>query len=251
MNVAPSIIACCRVSRQEEDIFRFWLEHYQPHVDIIAVVIIAEKRDEILDIKERCEKARVRYSICEMERFHTWHSMEALQNLVGQINAAWVLHADSDEFLREIREIRGITGEMIAENADHAFAWMRDRLAVEGHLRSIKDLNTVPELCAAFPVEAAVTSRLAKACAFKVCLSKWPETGLIHSKGRRLTRQIPRMLTLDHFKWRAGLIERLQKRVEDHSAGGLPWGDESRRILKELTDHGRIRSHLWQTDKPG
>jgi hypothetical protein len=248
LQVANQIIACCRVSKREEDIFPLWLEHYRPHVDGIAVVIVAENGEGTLGLQAICEQANVRHTLCQTERFHTWHSMAALQELVRQIDAAWVLHADSDEFLREIAEVRSFVEQMAAENADHAFAWMKDRLAEGGHLRSVEHLRSVWELENTFPIEAAVTSRLARACPFKVCLSRWPETGYIHRKGDGQVRQMSRMLTLDHFKWRAGLAGRLQKRIEDHAASGLPWGDESQRILDELRDYGRLRSERWQGD---
>jgi hypothetical protein len=246
MHDANRIVACCRVSRREEDIFPLWLEHYQPHVDVVAVVILAEKGEETLWLQERCKQAHARHTICQIERFHIWHSMAALQELIKQIDAAWVLHTDSDEFLQEIDEVRNFVEQMTADNADHAFAWMKDRLAEGGYLKGVEHLRSVAELKDTFPIEAAVTSRLAKACPFKVCLSRWPETGQIHIKGDSLVRQASRMLTLDHFKWRSGLAGRLQKRIEDHSASGMPWGEESVRILDELRDHGRIRSERWQ-----
>jgi hypothetical protein len=248
LQVANQIVACCRVSRREEDIFPLWLEHYRPHVDGVAVVILAEKGEATLTLQKMCDQAHVRHALCQTERFHTWRSMAALQELVQQVDAAWVLHADSDEFLREIEEGRCFVEQMAAENADHAFAWMKDRLAEGGYLRGVDHLRSVAELKDTFPIEAAVTSGLAKACSFKVCLSRWPETGQIHIKGDSLVRQASRMLTLDHFKWRSGLAGRLEKRIQDHSASGLPWGDESQRILDELRDYGRIRAEWWQGD---
>lgn len=245
MNQEPRILACCRASVREADIFRLWIQHYAPHVDRLAAVIVAEGDDLTEELESLCGKSEVRYEVWQAPRFHPGSSMLALGRVAKQIEADWIVHADSDEFLYEIADIRRIVARMAEEQADHAVAWMADRLAFGGRLRTVDGLKSVADLEAAFPVRAAVTERLARGCAYKVCVCRWPFLGAIHRADDNLHRKARRRLTLEHFKWRTGLEQRLTKRIRDHAASKLPWGKESLRILDELRVHGRIRAERW------
>jgi hypothetical protein len=160
--------------------------------------------------------------------------------------ADWILHADSDEFLREARSLQEIVSEIERENAGYAEAAMIDRFAVGGFLSAIHGLSTVEELDAAFPIRAAVTQHLAQACARKACLNRWPFLGVGHAPDKEISgRRATKRMRLDHFKWRAGLEQRLRKRIGDHARTGVPCGVESERILAELAEFGRIRVEKW------
>ena len=245
MSQRPRILACCRVSVREADIFRLWIRHYSPHADKLAAVIVAESDDQTGVLEKLCEKSSVHYEVWKAERFHPGTTMLALRQIVKRIESDWIIHTDSDEFLYEIEDIRPVIARMKEEGADHAVAWMADRLAFGGRLGSVGGLDNVPDLEAAFPVRAAVTEGLARACAYKVCVSRWPFLGAIHHAGDDLHKNAKQRLTLEHFKWRTGLEERLRKRMMDHGASKLPWGSESQRILDELKVHGRIRAERW------
>jgi len=242
---AVRIAACCRVSVREADIFRLWLQHYAPYVDKIAVVLVVEAGDDAKELEELCQSNRVIFECWNAKRFHPGSSMCALERVVRTFQADWMVHADSDEFLKEIANIRAIVDAADAERADYGVAWMADRLAFGGRTRSMKGIGNVEDLEAAFPVRAAVTERLAKGCSYKVCLTRWPSLGAIHSPGPALRKKMRKRLTLEHFKWRDGLEERLRKRIRDHAASKLPWGGESRRILSELGQHRRIRAERY------
>jgi hypothetical protein len=100
----------------------------------------------------------------------------------------------------------------------------------------------VQELEAAFPVRSAITSGLARGNSHKVCLSRWPGMGRIHAPEEGGHRRARRRLTLEHFKWRDDIENRLAKRIRDHTASKLSYANESRRILAELREFGRIRA---------
>jgi hypothetical protein len=239
------ILACCRVSIHESDIFRFWIEHYRPHVDKIAAVIVAEPEDDTNALEALCRKADASYRVWKTEHFNPDNSMIALEEFIHDIPADWIIHTDTDEFLYEVKDIRSVISEIERIGADHAIARMIDRLAFGGRLRDMSDLENLSDLEAAFPVRAAITEGLAKACAHKVCVSRWPSPGKMHHPGNNLQREATTHLTLEHFKWRSGLEQRLRKRIKNHAASGLPWGVESERILKELATHGRVRAECW------
>jgi len=239
-----SIIACCRVSVREADIFRLWIQHYRPHVDHLAALILAEGGDKPAGLEKVCRQENVLFDVWRSERFDAVQSMNALQALIRQRRADWVVHADSDEFLREIAHIREIVAELEKQGATMASAWMADRFAFGGRLAPVSGISTVAELEAAFPVRTAVTEKLAKANPNKACIWRWPGVERIHvPKKTHSMGNAP--LTLEHFKWRTGLEDRLRKRIGDYAASGLPWGAESQRILDELQRFGRIRVERW------
>lgn len=244
-------MACCRVGVSEQDILRFWLMHYRPHVDVMAVLIVREQGEDITGLTGLCTQAGAVWDCTGPMRYNGIQTMPPLRRLVQQHEADWVVHADSDELLWEIESIRDIAMALVEEEADHAGAWMADRLAPGGKLGSLEGLITVADLDAAFPVRAAVTHRIAKGCTYKVCFCRWPATGATHTPGPSLSKRSKRRLTLEHFKWRTGLEERLQKRIEDCKAAGFAWWQESRRLLDELQAHGRIRAETCLASRAG
>lgn len=239
------ILACCRASLREADILRFWLEYYRPHVDALLVTALLEPGDDAAELERLCRAAGALLVMDGREQFHCPQSMVALQKAVMLSPADWVLHADSDELLHELPVLRRILAQMEQEGADHAVAWMADRLAPGGKLAGLAGLHKVADLEAAFPVRAALTEKLARGCSYKVCVSRWPFTGSIHTPQRGQNKKGSRRLTLEHFKWRTGLEDRLRKRVRDHHAASLHWGNESERLLAELKTYGRFRAERW------
>ncbi len=206
---------------------------------------MAEPDDNPDELKRLCEINGADFQVLHCNRFDQQISLSGLRELIKLKTADWVIHTDSDEFLGQLSEIRNILNDMQAKKADYACAWMADRLTPDGHLRSIDDLKDYAELERAFPIRATVTKRLAKGCIFKNPLSRWPYIGNIHTPGKDLRHKAKRMLTLEHYKWRTGLEERLRKWIAHYKEVGLPYAPECYRLLDELRKHGRIRSEYW------
>jgi hypothetical protein len=238
-------VACCRVSVHELDVFKLWSIFYGAHVDQIVVVIVLEAGEDPSELEKFCNQKGIRYKIFKVGGFHPGESMRELEKLTSQVRADWIIHADSDEFMYEINDLPRILETMNENGDDYAIAWMADRLAFGGYLKPLNEVSSTDDLEKAFPVRAAVTEKLAKGCPYKVCISRWPHHGAIHHPQPPLQRKYPQRLTLEHFKWRDGLVERLKKRIRDHQKSGLPWGIESKRILHELNSHGRIRAERY------
>lgn len=106
MNETTRILACCRVSVREADIFRLWIQHYAPYVDALAAVIVAESDDGLHELEDLCQTSQVHYEVWKAERFHPSASIEALEKVAKEIEADWIIHTDSDEFLYQIKDIR-------------------------------------------------------------------------------------------------------------------------------------------------
>ncbi|MDB6024286.1 MAG: hypothetical protein JWM68_509 [Verrucomicrobiales bacterium] len=242
-----NVIACCRVSVRETDIFRLWLRYYRPHVKMIAVVIVLENNDSAEELETLCNEHGATYRIEPTNWYKPGESLAQLTELVLDLdgNFSWILHADSDEFLGEIGNLSLIIEALESEGADYAMAWMADRLGFGGRLADLSEVGSFEELDATFPVRTAITERLALGCATKVCLSRWPYMGDSHHPKPPLHVKSKQRLTFEHFKWRTGLHERLAKRIRDHKASMLPWGCESQRLLEELDTYGRFRAERF------
>lgn len=242
-SVSPNILACCRVSVREADIFRFWLIHYARISDILTTLILVEEGDNCGELEKLCRQYEVKFRLLSAERFSNGQSMVNLKALVRDTKADWVIHTDSDEFL--VENPYHIVDQLKREAADYAEGLMIDRLAADGRLSGLDGVTTINELENTYPLRSTVTQSLTLGCSRKVCLSRWPYTGNIHEPEPGLKQTLSKKLTLEHFKWRKGLEDRLLKRITDHTANGKPWALECKRALAELEAHGRIRAELW------
>ena len=124
------ILACCRASLREVDILRFWLEYYRPHVDTLLVTALLEPGDDAAELERLCRGAGALMVPDERGQFHCPQSMVALQKAVRLFPADWVVHADSDELLYELPNLRSIL-----ENMEHEGAGYADALQVPEEIR--------------------------------------------------------------------------------------------------------------------
>ncbi len=239
------VVACCCVSVHEKDIFGLWLLHYAKHVDAIAV----EKDEDCSELENLCRRPGVQYTIDRQEHFSPEHATTVLRDLVSTIESSWVLHVDSDEFLHEISELREVVALMEAEGVDFAFGSVVDRLAFGGRLGTTEDITSYDLLEARFPVRASVTESLAKGLSDKPCMIQRSDWDLIGGTLRPHSQRAAKSLTLERFRWRAGLEERVKSRRRAHPTSDIPWVSEGERILAELNEFGRVRAEQWLVPK--
>jgi hypothetical protein len=243
----PRLHAVTRVGVREADIFRLWLQYYRPHVDAFTILLVQEKGDDVSSLIELCKDHDAAWTIFACDHFESWPALAALKSACMAAPADWLLHTDTDEMLTQIDALPGILAEMEAEGADYFSAQMIDRLAPEGKLRGLDGIHTPADLAAAFPVQALITKLLARGGYQKLCISRWPHP-CIHLPEGPLTKRAKRKGTLDHYKWRDDLRDRLVKRFIDYTLAGISWVGESERLLDELQSHGRIRVELWPAE---
>lgn len=150
----------------------------------------------------------------------------------------WLSVVDLDEFYELPAPLPQFLAERDALGEDHVVGRFVDRLAPNGALPPLGD---EPSLSLQFPLARRITRMLAGGNDAKVVLQKGRHTIV---RGHHVieggVRQSAIELPLNHYKWKAGVIERLRERLKVHEARGLPWADESRRLLAHYEAHGRI-----------
>jgi hypothetical protein len=157
----------------------------------------------------------------------------------------WVLHADLDEFHIYPDTLRAFLDS--CTDAGHTFAqgkWV-DRVAEN---RRLNPVERSPSLWAQFPLTADI-SALGGGWTTKVCAAKGfhrsgdggthsIDFGFTPNKNYEMSAahptRFPHRLAIDHFKWDATVVSRLENRLDLYRAQGLSVYEESARILGHL-----------------
>lgn len=163
---------------------------------------------------------------------------EDLRRLVARPED-WVIPADLDEFVQFPLPLPELIDTLKTNGAQFVMGRFSDRLAPGGILAPTKPDTDV---WTQYPLEANVTSRLTKGCCTKVilCRGDCQLAGghhSVHGPSRELRDYSG---IVHHFKWRAGLKEAMERRIEIYHREKVPWVDESERVLAHLVEHGRI-----------
>ncbi len=156
---------------------------------------------------------------------------------------AYVMHLDLDEFQEYPAPLRAVVAEMNRHEDWAIRGWIVDRLAPGGELSPVRSSPTIFEQ---FPVEAHVSANLLGAWTQKIMLCRKRvrlKGGCRHDTENAYYDRVPigdggqyRVL---HFKWLAGLAERLERRLNEPGTGG-PYQRECRAFLDHYRRHGRI-----------
>ena len=163
---------------------------------------------------------------------------EELRQRVAQPDD-WIIPADLDEFIQFSVPLPNLLEQMCGRNAQYVMGRFSDRLAPGGELTATLPF---PNLWLQYPLEADVSVRLARCLCTKVVLSRGDcPLGCGHHFVCGPARELRSAHGIvHHFKWRAGLVEALTRRVEIYRHQKVPWVGESERVLAYLTKHGRI-----------
>jgi hypothetical protein len=149
----------------------------------------------------------------------------------------FVLAADSDEFISRPRAAAEL---LVASSYDFVPGMLVDRFALAGQVAPI---DGVPDLPSAFPLCTHFTWGALGGLVSKVPVSRPGlrfRTGLHGVEGQEQLRAPPWWIPVDHFKWHAGVIERIRARLA-RGWGGEPYLRECRAFLDRFVlDDGRI-----------
>jgi hypothetical protein len=153
----------------------------------------------------------------------------------------WVVYADLDEFV--VTPDGGFTELVRAARAD-GWLWapgeLVDRVAADGSLAEL--LPDVP-LEEQYPVRAHVTRDVCRANCGKVPLAhrRLEIRSGHHGVFDDAQPQAPVTLEVAHYKWRAGVVEAIERRVALYEQRGLlARAADSVRFLEHYREHGRI-----------
>ncbi|WP_411574890.1 glycosyltransferase family 2 protein [Streptomyces fradiae] len=156
----------------------------------------------------------------------------------------WHLIADADEFQTYPAPLAAVIGQAEDTGRKVVGGLMLDRVAADG---SFASWRPGPGLERAFPLGGHLTHRLLQGDPRKIVLAHSSVT--VASGNHRASGHKPDPHTLacvHHFKWRAGVLDDLRRRVERFSSGA--WAEhtpavrsEASRLLEHVDRHsGRI-----------
>lgn len=154
---------------------------------------------------------------------------------VGLKMADWYVPADLDEFIDFKRPILEVADEMTSGGYGYATGTFSDRVSEDGSL-SIYDPSK--SLWDQYPRRAPVTKDLMQSKDMKVVLARGH---LAVCSGHHFIvdesyKKYPTDFTIDHFAWRAGRREAMQRRLENYTKLGIKC-EPLNRILDHLTEN--------------
>lgn len=172
-------------------------------------------------LRRRC-KARLHVEEAFAGSYHCFADTAIINGLKARYVAdgEWSAAADLDEFYEYPEPLEVIAGA--AGNANCMVGRTIDRRAKDGVLRAVRDGESVFEQ---FPMEDELTKNVAKASTRKIMLMRGPYW---YSPGHHAL-QCPREQSeiaharegrVHHFKWHAGLVEYLEKRLSTEDLAG-------------------------------
>lgn len=221
-----------------------FLRHYEPHADLVFVAVNELVPGVRRDVEERARPWGSWVRIIEAsDRWRRTgiegNNKEESRRLIGLTASDWMVPADLDEFHRFPARAADMADEASREGWEWAAGWFVDRVAASGLLEPMTDGIPLSEQ---YPLELRVTRDVVLGAAEKVVLVRGdvPVTSGHHTP-RRFTRpRRPEKIPIDHYKWRAGLLEALERRVRIYESHNSPWSGESKRFLEHYARHGRI-----------
>ncbi|KUJ54559.1 hypothetical protein ACZ90_66280 [Streptomyces albus subsp. albus] len=169
-----------------------------------------------------------------------WHehtNTELRDALREQAGPGWHLLADSDEFHTYPAPLAEATAAAERVGRQVVGGLMLDRVAADGRLAGWR-----PEtgLDRAFPLGGHLTHRLLRGDPRKIVLAR---SGVPVASGNHRApghKPDPDILAcVHHFKWRMGVLDDLQRRVERFTAGD--WAEDTPAVREEA---GRLLDHI-------
>jgi hypothetical protein len=152
----------------------------------------------------------------------------------------WIIPADLDEFIQFPAPIERLISEMQKNDCTFIKGEFCDRISINGDLS--KTLRT-PSIWQQYPLVCDISRQLIRCWCHKVTLCRGD---CILSSGHHnvITPDRPfitRRSVIHHFKWRAGLLEALQRRVAVYKRERWNNHRESERALRYFEKHGCVK----------
>jgi Glycosyl transferase family 2 len=173
-----------------------------------------------------------------------WHERtngELRDQLRARAGSGWHLLADADEFQQHPAGL--VASLSVAESAGQGVlgGLLLDRIAADGGFPA---WTPAVGLDHAYPLGGLLTHELLRGDPRKIVLARADiavASGNHHAPGHRPT--VEAVVPVHHFKWRAGIVAELRRRVEKFGTG--QWSEtspavrhEAERLLRHLGDHG-------------
>ena len=165
----------------------------------------------------------------------------------------WIVWADSDEFQKYPAPISEIVRINERKNVNYLRGILIDRVGPDGSLPKFDPSSSIWEQ---YPVCCAVTHSIAKGYNIKVALAQgWMQVTYGHHMPAAIEparaapmriavadhpelRTTPGVVQVHHFKWEAGVIDRLRERVTPEMQSTHAHWVESQRLLDYFESNG-------------
>jgi len=162
----------------------------------------------------------------------------------------WIVWTDIDEFHEYPEPLRKILKWCDANGVSVVFGKFIDRVARGGRLEPFDPRRPIWEQ---YPLGAEITGKILGGETIKVAASRAHltiETGH-HRVVEAQEHYYPYAIRIHHFKWDAGVIERLKLRVSEEFKKACHWWIESQRFLDHVAQYGKIDLTGIAYEEPG
>jgi hypothetical protein len=248
---APALVAV--IGPVEPALLAAWISHYRGlGVERFVVAfhfpehVPDARRHELLDVAYDLGTAPAWVSTGPWHEHTNTELRDGLRDLAGP---GWHLLADSDELQQYPAPLSEVIAAAETDGRVVMGGLMLDRVSGDGHLRRWRPDEAGPDvgLDRAFPLGGHLTHRVLHGDPRKIVLAR---ADVVVASGNHRApghKPDPALLAcVHHFKWRAGVLDDLRRRVHRFSTG--TWAehtsavrDEATRLLDHVAHHdGRI-----------
>ncbi|MFG2113572.1 hypothetical protein ACGFRB_13205 [Streptomyces sp. NPDC048718] len=246
MFVPPALIAV--IGPVEPALLAAWTAHYR-RLGIERFHLAFHFPDHVPDawrhqLTAACRDLGITPAQISTGPWHEHTNTQLRDSLRGQAGTGWHLLADSDEFQTYPAPLTDVLAQAEDTGKKVVGGLMLDRVTNDGRLAMWR-----PEtgLDRAFPLGGHLTRRLLQGDPRKIVLAHSSVT--VASGNHRAPGHKPdpnALACVHHFKWRAGVLDDLRRRVERFTSG--EWAEhtpavrsEASRLLQHIDrHHGRI-----------
>jgi len=168
-----------------------------------------------------------------------------LRIMVGLKMMDWYVPADLDEFIDFKKPIPEVAMDLTAGGYGYAMGTFSDRVSEDGSLSSY---DPEKSLWDQYPRRVPVTKDLMQSKDMKVVLA---QGHLAVCSGHHFIvdesyKKYPTDFTINHFAWRAGRREALQRRLDNYNKLGIKC-ESLNRILDHLAaNNGKLELGFWR-----
>ncbi|HTW94011.1 MAG TPA: glycosyltransferase family 2 protein, partial [Tepidisphaeraceae bacterium] len=235
---SATIFAVAAIRNGGLELLPHWVEHYRKlGADELVIVVLGDAGRLDGQMKTIAAKHPFRRVDVQSSSEDSDAQRPQRQALAGCGAAAddWILWTDLDEFHEFPRPVHEMIRDASLHNCDLIGGFLLDHCAADG---SLAETRADISLWKQYPQTGQVAGDLgASAC--KVMLAKFKvPVSIGHHHSPALCGHYDGRNLVHHFKWRAGLIERLEEGLRLHSGHTPRWQQETRKFLDRFAAAG-------------
>jgi hypothetical protein len=162
-----------------------------------------------------------------------------LRAQIGLRQTDWYVPADLDEFIDFQLPLRDTIAQLQKGNYGYAMGTLIDRMSSDG---TLTEYDPSKSLWEQYPLKEHITRDIMQSNHRKVVLARGH---LAVSSGHHLIvdeshKKFPQEFMINHFAWRAGRREALQRRFDNYSRLGIVSASLNRMLTHLAANEGRI-----------